>query len=87
MEKKNGGLIIINVIGIPAIEGVNGEKEWWVNNKRHRDDGLLPFAPKCLWQNSQSIYLCRKKFLSQKIVKEKLCRIIFPFENTSVEFR
>ena len=23
----------------PAIEGSNGDKEWWLNGKRHREDG------------------------------------------------
>lgn len=26
--------------GLPAIEMMNGTREWWVNNKPHRDGGL-----------------------------------------------
>ena len=46
MDIKNGGVEVLGiVISVPAIEYTHGAKEWWLNGKRHRDDGPAKESP------------------------------------------
>jgi hypothetical protein len=42
---------------LPAIERVNGDKEWYINGKRHRDGGFpaveLASGTKCWYVNGE----------------------------------
>ena len=47
----------------PAIEWVDGAKEWWVNGKRHREDGpAVEYADGEKWWCINGKYLTEQEF-------------------------
>ena len=49
-------------LGGPAYEGANGDKAWWVNDKRHRIDG-----PACEWHDGDKDWYVNGKRLSSPL--------------------
>jgi hypothetical protein len=39
----------------------NGDKEWWLNNKRHREDG-----PACEWANGDKSMVAKWKMAPRR---------------------
>ena len=53
---------------LPAVENVNGDKEWWLNDKRHRENGAaIEYADGCkVWYINGMMY-SEEEFNTQKV--------------------
>lgn len=51
----------------PAIEWVNGDKEWYINNKQHREDG-----PAIEWTNGNTYWYLNGVEYSEEEFNEKM---------------
>ena len=68
----------------PAVEYPNGDKEWWVNGKRHREDG-----PAVCWKTLQQYYIHNKHLtfeeFNEHLKKLKVSKEIQGHKNNRID--
>jgi hypothetical protein len=65
----------------PAVEWLNGSKEWWLNGKRHREDGpAIEYS-----DGDKSWYLNGKKLTEQEFKKKTAKEIILTMDEIAAK--